>query len=149
MILIDFPSYHQSLKLVLIKGKKYVFDPIRKKNILLQPEELVRQLVLAYLVTEKKYRPNQIRIEWGIKVNGMPRRCDIVIFDKQLQPFFLVECKATNILISQDTFDQIARYNMTLNVQYLMVTNGIDTYCCQMDYNNNTYNYLTEIPDNE
>ena len=149
MLIIDYPQYSNNLKLSIRNGQKYVFDPIRKKDILLQPEELVRQLVLSYLILEKKYKPRQIRVEWGIVVNGLPRRCDIVVFNKLLEPFFLVECKAVNIPINQDVFDQIARYNMTLNVQYLMVTNGIETFCCEMDYPNNTYHFLTEIPSYE
>ncbi len=143
---LDLMVYKKGIKLKKEGNKPYIFDPIRKKYLVLQPEEFVRQLVLLHLMKEEEYPQNRIRVEMMLKVNELKKRCDILIFDKDLKPYLLVECKAANIKITQDTFDQIARYNLSLEVKYLLVTNGLDTYCCEMDYENSSYTFLDEIP---
>lgn len=147
LIDIDYTIYKNQLQIKRADNKVYVFDPIRKKYLVLLPEELVRQLVLLYLVEQKKYNKNRIRTEQGLKVNAMSKRCDILVYDKNVEPVFLVECKSSKIKITQDTFDQIARYNLPLRVKYLLVTNGLQSYCCEMDYENQTYQFLEAIPD--
>ena len=114
--------------------------------MILQPEEWVRQHCLHYLIEEKKYPKSLINVEKELKFNQLKKRYDIVVFNSDGNVHLVVECKAPNININQDTFDQIARYNLVLNATYLMVTNGINHYYCQMDYNNKTYNFLKEIP---
>lgn len=146
MIPIDFLSYKTQLKLKIEKDRRYIFDPIRQKYLVLFPEELVRQLVLLYLIQEKKYNKNRIKIEKTLQVNQRTKRCDILIYDQAVKPLLLVECKAPQVKITQATFEQIAWYNMPLQVQYLMVTNGVSTYCCAMDYEQQTYHFLAEIP---
>jgi type I site-specific restriction endonuclease len=126
--------------------KIHIFDAFRKKYVLLTPEEWVRQNFLQYLVTEKKYPLSLIAVEAGLKYNQMQKRADVLVYDKQGQPFLLVECKAPEVKISQDTFDQVARYNMIFKVNYLVVTNGLDHFCCKMDYSDNSYRFLAEIP---
>lgn len=143
---IDFSEYKQYLKTKKEGEKHYIFDPIRKKYVVLQPEELVRQLVLEYLVRDRGYSKNHIQVERLFTVNTRRKRCDILIFDTATLPYLLVECKSAKIPITQDTFDQIARYNLALGVQYLVLTNGITTYCCQMNHENETYQFLEEIP---
>lgn len=113
-------------------GKAEIFDPIRRKYLILQPEELVRQLVLQYLYRDCDIPFRQMRSEFGISVNSLQKRCDIVVFDYQVQPRLIVECKANNIPITQGVFDQIARYNLRLRVPFLVVTNGLTTYCCRV-----------------
>ena len=146
MIEIDFTEFTPHLRIRQQGEKAFILDPIRKKELVLQPEELVRQLVLQYLLQVKEYKVRQIRVEIGIKVNGLQKRCDIITFDKNINPFLLVECKSAHIPIDQSVFDQIARYNMPLQVPYLMVTNGITTFACKMDYPNASYEFMQEIP---
>jgi hypothetical protein len=124
-----------------------IFDPIRKKFILLTPEEWVRQHTIEYLMKEKNYPLSYINVEKLIKINDRNKRYDIVIFKPNGAIFLLIECKAPEISISQATFDQIARYNLVLKAEYLMVTNGLNHYFCQMDFENERYNFLKELPD--
>lgn len=130
-----------------IDGTISIFDEIRRKFIILTPEEWVRQNVVQYLLQEKKYPKSYINVEKIIKLNGLTKRYDVVVFQPDGKLFLLVECKSTDIQIGQDTFDQIARYNMALESQYLMVTNGLNHYFCQMDYQEEKYNFLKELPD--
>ena len=127
-------------------NKIEVYDIVRKKYVILQPEEWVRQLVIQYLVSEKNAPLSKMRVEKGLTVNELVKRCDILIYNKQVQPFFLVECKAANIRIDQTTFHQIARYNLPLQVPYLLVTNGLSTYCCQINQDKTGWTFLSEIP---
>jgi hypothetical protein len=129
------------------ENKLYIFDKIRKKNLLLTEEEWVRQNFVSYLHEDKKYPLSLIALEKQCRVNDLVKRTDILVFDKTGAPHIIVECKAPQIPISQDTFDQIARYNMELNARYLIVTNGLQHYFCQMDHKEKQYQFLNEIPD--
>ncbi len=128
------------------ENKVSIFDEIRKKFIILTPEEWVRQHVVQFLLNEKKYPKSLINVEKVLKVNGLRKRYDVVVFNSDGSIFILIECKAPDIKIVQATFDQIARYNMTLNAQFLMVTNGLNHYFCQMDFENEKYQFLHELP---
>jgi len=141
---LNLPQYQFKLK--ESAGKIQIFDAFRKKYVVLTPEEWVRQNFLQYLVTEKKYAPSLIALEAALKYNELQKRADILVYDKQGSPFLLVECKAPEVKISQDVFDQVARYNMSFRVTYLVVTNGLDHFCCKMDYEKNSYQFLEEIP---
>jgi len=129
------------------ENKVAIFDEIRKKFIILTPEEWVRQHVVRFLLEEKKYPKSYINVEKIIKINGLTKRYDVVVFHPDGTIFLLVECKAPAITISQHTFDQIARYNMTLNAGHLMVTNGLNHYFCQMDYEQEKYFFLHDLPE--
>jgi len=120
---------------------------IRKKFVVLQPEEWVRQHCVQYLINEKKYPISLINVEKELKINQLSKRYDIVVFNNDGSILIIIECKSPNIAITQATFDQIAKYNLTLNATYLMVTNGINHYYCQMDFENERYNFLKDIPD--
>ena len=128
------------------ENKVSIFDEIRKKFILLTPEEWVRQHVIRFLMDEKNYPKSYINVEKAVKINGMNKRYDIVVFNKDGSIFLLIECKAPEITIDQKTFDQIARYNMILNANYLMVTNGLNHYFCEMDFEKEQYTFLTDLP---
>ena len=128
------------------ENKIAIFDEIRKKFIILTPEEWVRQHVVHYLFAEKSYPKSWINVEKQIKMNGLTKRYDVVVFNPDGSIFLLVECKAPEIKISQQTFDQIARYNLALKAEYLMVTNGLEHYFCQMDFENERYHFLQELP---
>lgn len=127
-------------------GKKYIFDQVRKKYILLTPEEWVRQNFIEYLVQELGYPRGLIAVEMSIKLNKNNFRCDIVLHNTEAKPTIIVECKATTVNINQNVFDQIARYNMPIKVDYLIVTNGLSHYCCKMDYINEKYTFEKNIP---
>lgn len=147
MIPIDLNPYKSKLRLKKEAGIIYVFDFIRGKWLMLLPEELVRQLLIIYLIEEKNYSKNVIAVERGLKVNNLNKRCDLLIFDPDTKPTMLVECKAPKVKITQDVFRQIAIYNMSFEVDYLLVTNGVQTYCCQMDYEQKSWTFLNEIPE--
>jgi len=119
---------------------------IRKKFVILQPEEWVRQHCVQYLINEKNYPISLINVEKELKINNLKKRYDIVVFNNDGSIFIIVECKAINVPINQSTFDQIAQYNLALNASYLMVTNGLNHYYCQMDFENERYNFLKDIP---
>ncbi len=141
---LQFPTYQFRFK--NSENKVAIFDEIRKKFIILTPEEWVRQHVVHYLLYEKKYPKSWINVEKRIKINGLTKRYDVVVFNADGSIFLLVECKAPEIKISQHTFDQIARYNLALNAAYLMVTNGLEHYYCQLDYVNEKYHFLKDVP---
>ena len=142
---LNFPNY--SFRFKNSENKMAIFDEIRKKFVVLTPEEWVRQHVVQYLLLEKKYPKSLINVEKLVKVNGLNKRYDIVVFQPNGEIFMLIECKAPEVAISQQTFDQIARYNLKLNAQYLMVTNGLNHYFCQMDFENEKYVFLKEAPE--
>ena len=128
------------------ENKVAIFDEVRKKFIILTPEEWVRQHVVHYLMKEKNYPKSWVNVEKQIKINGLTKRYDVVVFNPDGSIYILVDCKAPEIKINQNTFDQIARYNMVIKAQYLMVTNGLEHYFCQMDYKNEKYHFLQELP---
>lgn len=128
-------------------GQFRIFDEIRKKYVALTPEEWVRQHFIMYMVNEKQVPAGLIVLEKKLILHTMTRRPDILIHDRQGKPLMIIECKAAEVKISQDTFDQLARYNSVIRVPYLVVTNGLQHYCCLMDYGGQTYKYLEDIPD--
>lgn len=128
------------------ENKMAIFDEIRKKFIILTPEEWVRQHVIHFLTLEMNYPKSYINVEKLLKINGLTKRYDIVVYNSDGSIFLLVECKAPEIKISQATFDQISRYNLTLNASYLMLTNGLNHYYCEMDFENESYRFLEQLP---
>jgi predicted type IV restriction endonuclease len=142
---LHFPSY--SFRFKNSENKTAIFDVIRKKFIILTPEEWVRQHVVLFLLEEKKYPKSLINVEKVLLVNGLRKRYDVVVFNSDGTINILIECKAPEVKIAQATFDQIARYNMTMKSQFLMVTNGLNHYFCQMDFENEKYQFLPELPD--
>ncbi|WP_188604466.1 type I restriction enzyme HsdR N-terminal domain-containing protein [Aquaticitalea lipolytica] len=141
---LNFPTY--SFRFKNSENKISIFDEIRKKFVILQPEEWVRQHCVHYLMTEKKYPKSLINVEKELIINDLKKRYDIVVFNPDGSIHLIVECKSAKININQDTFDQIARYNLSVNATFLMVTNGINHYYCQMDFENEAYSFLKDIP---
>lgn len=144
MVSLHFPTY--SFKIKSKENKPYIWDEIRKKYLLLTPEEWVRQHSVQYLIQEKKYSPDWMAIEKQFSINNIHKRADIVVFNKKMLPYIIVECKAPNVKITQETFDQIARYNLALDAKYLMLTNGLQHFYCQMNFEKKTYIFLEELP---
>lgn len=145
MSTLNLPTY--SFKIKTENERKHIFDEIRRKYICLTPEEWVRQNFIKYLIEVKNFPKSLISVEMLVKVNSLSQRSDIVLHDNQANPLVIVECKATSVKIAQTTFDQIARYNLKLKVPYLIVTNGLNHYCCKMNYKEGTYIFLEDIPD--
>lgn len=123
-----------------------IFDQLRRKYVVLTPEEWVRQHFVNYLISDKNYPQSLMQNEAGIKLNSLFRRCDTVVYNKYLEPLMIIEYKESNVPITQDVFDQIVRYNNVLKVGYIVVSNGLSHYCCRIDYENQSYDYLSEIP---
>jgi Type I restriction enzyme R protein N terminus (HSDR_N) len=141
---LNLPSYNFSLRNE--SAGQEIFDRSRKKYVRLTPEEWVRQNFIEYLVNEKQYARSLISVEKEIIVNKLKRRPDIVVFKNDMKPILAVECKAPEVKIAQETFDQLIRYNSIIKVKYLVVTNGMQHFCCQIDYLKNAFSYLQEIP---
>lgn len=141
---LNLPKY--SLKFKSKNGKVYIFDSIRKKYLVNTPEEWVRQNFIQFLILEKNYPASLMAVEMGIDLLNTKKRCDIVLYNTKGLPSIVVECKAPSVKISQDAFDQIARYNLSLNSKFLIVTNGLQHYICVMDHENKCYHFLKEIP---
>lgn len=145
MLSLNLPKYET--KICERDGKLQIFDPLRKCHVALTPEEWVRQHFVNFLIESRGFPAALMSNEVAITVNGMKRRCDTVVYDKQLQPRVIVEYKAPTVKITKEVFAQISRYNLTLKVDYLIVSNGLRHYCCRMDYPNNSYTFLQEIPE--
>lgn len=124
-----------------------IFDRCRQKYVALTPEEWVRQNMVEYMIQVKKFPPARIANEVTVNINGMKKRSDSVIYDKEMRPRIIIEYKAPTVKITQKVFDQIATYNFELDVDILIVSNGLEHYCCRMDKENRKYFFLREIPD--
>ncbi|MGB4742462.1 MAG: type I restriction enzyme HsdR N-terminal domain-containing protein [Flavobacteriaceae bacterium] len=141
---LNFPTY--SFRIKNSENNTHIFDVIRKKFVVLQPEEWVRQHCVQYLIQEKNYPISLINVEKVILINGLKKRYDIVVFNPDGSLAVVVECKAPKVQISQSVFDQIARYNLTLKASYLMVTNGLNHYFCTMNHHLESFEFLETLP---
>ncbi len=144
MQVLNLPTYKFRIK--SNKNKYAIFDIIRKKYVLLSPEEWVRQHLIHYLIEEKNYPLSLISVEKKLTINKLTRRTDILIFNTNGMPHIIVECKAPSVKITQKAFDQIARYNLKLKADYLIVSNGLEHFYCSMDIKNEKYVFLDNIP---
>jgi hypothetical protein len=142
---LNLPTYNFKLK--NSQNKTLIFDKLRKKYVVLTPEEWVRQHFVHFLIDQKKYPETLIAIEKQLTINNLKKRTDIIIFNSDGKPEVVIECKAPSIKISQKTFDQIARYNLQLKADFLIVTNGLTHFYCKMDFKNKTYIFLKNLPD--
>jgi len=128
-------------------GKQYVFDRLKKRYTRLTPEEYVRQHFVNYLIDCKGFPEALLANEIQIELGNVKKRCDTILYDKYLKPLMIVEYKSPKITINQDTFDQISRYNMKLQVPWLIISNGLQHYCCKVDFGTGSCTFLNEIPD--
>ena len=144
MIDLCFPNYEFRIK--NRHNKKYIFDLIRKKFILLTPEEWVRQNCIMFLINEQKVPKVLINVEKTIKVNNLTKRYDIIVYKPNGSVFLLVECKSPKVNINQETFNQISIYNSEIIAEYLMLTNGLFNYYCSIDYSNQCYKFVKDFP---
>ena len=144
MSLLNLPGYEAKIREK--EGKREIFDRLRRCYVALTPEEWVRQHFVNMLIEYKGYPATLTANEVSITLNGMMRRCDTVVYDKNLRPIAIVEYKAPTVKIDEKVFAQIARYNLVLKVNFLIVSNGLQHFCCKMDYEKNSYSFLREIP---
>lgn len=144
MYRLNLPQYE--IKITKRNGKPFILDSLRRKYVSLTPEEWVRQHFVHFLIEHKGYPPSLLTNEVELHVGDKRLRCDSVLYNREAQPVMIIEYKAPTISLTQRVFDQISVYNMLLHVDYLVISNGLQHYCCRMDYENNTYTFLTDIP---
>lgn len=144
MLSLNLPFY--GAKIETRDGKRVIWDVIRRKYVALTPEEWVRQHFVHFLIEQKGYPSSLLGNEVKLALNGMVRRCDTVLYDRHLTPRMIIEYKAPHIQISQRVFDQISRYNLVFKADYLVVSNGVKHFCCNMDYVHQSYRFLTDVP---
>ncbi|MDX8339265.1 type I restriction enzyme HsdR N-terminal domain-containing protein [Draconibacterium sp. IB214405] len=144
MYKLNLPEY--TFRTKTENDKTFIFDSIRKKFVVLTPEEWVRQNFIQYLIHEKSYPQNLMAVEKQIKVNQQQRRFDLLIYQRNGNPHLIAEFKAPNVKITQNAFDQVVRYNMALRVERVVVSNGLQHFACAIDYEKNSYSFLKEIP---
>jgi len=145
MLSLNLPSY--DVKMSQKDGKNIIFDELRRKYVNLSPEEWVRQHFIHFLILYKNYPKNLMANEVALKLNNMSRRCDTVLYNKDLKPVMIIEYKAPTVELTQKIFTQISTYNLILKVDYLIVSNGLKHFICKMDYDNQSYTFLPDIPD--
>ncbi len=142
---LNFP--HFDFKIRNFNNREKIFDPVRRKYVMLTPEEWVRQHLILYLTGIKGYPLSIIGVERQLMLNKLPKRFDLVVYSRNANPLLLVECKAPGIEITEKTFDQAARYNILLKAEYFLITNGLEHYTCRIDYVHKQYIFIQEIPD--
>ncbi|RXF69794.1 type I restriction enzyme HsdR N-terminal domain-containing protein [Arcticibacter tournemirensis] len=125
----------------------FIFDDIRKKFLVLTPEEWVRQHFVQFIIQEKKYPKTLIKLEGGLKLHSLQKRTDIVVFNSQGEKILMIECKAPSVAINQKVFDQIARYNIVHKIPLLAVSNGLQHYYCTIDFETKSYKFIESLPD--
>jgi type I site-specific restriction endonuclease len=145
MFQLNLPEYNFRIKKQ--DEKLLIFDSQRKRYVSLTPEEWVRQHFIRFLIEVKGYPAAYLAVEKQLSLNGMKKRCDAVLYNDHAIPILIIELKAPTVPITQTTFDQVAVYNAKLKVDYFMISNGIEHYCCKVDTVNSRYEFFTEIPD--
>ena len=145
MLSLNLPAF--DTKIATRNGKNVIFDVIRRRYVALTPEEWVRQHFVHFLIAHKGYPVSLMANEVFLNLNGTKKRCDTVLYARDLSARMIVEYKAPHIDITQAVFDQIVRYNIVLKVDYLVVSNGMQHYCCRVDYDKQSYTFLQDIPD--
>jgi len=141
---LNLPKYEHQIKNK--EGKLFIYDISRKKMVVLTPEEWVRQHFVMFMINELKYPKSLIKIESGIGYNQLQKRSDIKVYDRNGDPFAIVECKASKIAITKKTFDQVATYNKTFQAPYVMVTNGMEHFCSEINFEENTSKFMKGFP---
>ena len=145
MYRLNLPPYE--IKTTLTGGRLAIFDVLRRRYVTLTPEEWVRQHFVHFLIEHKGYPATLLGNEIMLACGEKRLRCDSVLYNTDARPRMIIEYKAPTVAITKKVFDQISIYNMLLHVDYLVISNGMQHYCCQMDYENNTYRFLTDIPE--
>jgi type I site-specific restriction endonuclease len=145
MLQLNLPEYNFRIK--KLDEKLLIFDSHRKRYVSLTPEEWVRQHFIRFLIEEKGYPAAYLAVEKQLSMNGMKKRCDAILYNEHAMPILIIELKAPTVPITQTTFDQVAVYNAKLKVDFFMISNGIEHYCCKVDTLNSNYKFFPEIPE--
>lgn len=145
MYQLNLPTY--DLRLRRTGNRDMIFDVLRRKYVALTPEEWVRQHFVHFLIEHKGYPTALLANEIELRIGEKRLRADTLLYNKELRPHMLIEYKSPTIALTQKVFDQISAYNLLLHADYLIVSNGMQHICCCMDYEQNTYHFLEEIPD--
>jgi len=145
MLQLNLPEYNFRIK--KLDEKLLIFDSQRKRYVSLTPEEWVRQHFIRFLIEEKGYPAAYLAVEKQLSLNGMKKRCDAILYNEHALPILIIELKAPNVSITQTTFDQVAVYNAKLKVDFFMISNGIEHYCCKVDTLNSQYKFFPELPE--
>jgi len=142
---LNLPEYQFRIKQT--ENSFFILDSFRKRFVKLTPEEWVRQNFLRFLTEHKHYPSGLMAVEKQLTVNGMKKRCDAILYDIQAKPLMIIEFKAPNVSVNQQVFDQVAVYNAKLKVNYFLISNGMEHYCCKVDVENASYSFFEGIPD--
>ena len=143
---LDLLRFQSQLRVRVEEGEKWIYDPVRKKELVMTDEEIVRQLILCHMMETMEYPAAKIRSETKVTLNGMPKRCDILVYDQQFEPWLLVECKAPSVKLTYETAFQASTYNMKCRVPYLVLTNGLNTVVSKIDFENERFDYMESLP---
>ena len=141
---LNLPAY--DFRTRMVEGTASVYDPLRKKYVAATPEEWVRLHLIQALIEFRDFPRGLIKVEHSIRAHGRPRRCDAVVYDRELRPRMIIECKAPDVRIDQTTFDQIAVYNVALRTEFLLVSNGREHYCCRVDFDRGAVEFIGDLP---
>jgi hypothetical protein len=141
---LNLPTY--SFKLKYSDDSEQIYDQFRRKFVRLTPEEWVRQNLAQYLINEKAYPTGRMVIEKSLQFNNMKKRCDILVYDQETSPLVMIECKAPQVVIKKEVFDQIAVYNLVFKVRFLIVSNGMEHFMCRIDFDNKKTEFLSNFP---
>ncbi len=142
-----YPLPNLKLKTIENSEKRFlVWDIVRRHYVVLTPEEWVRQHCIHYLIEQNHYPKNKIAVELRIRIGGLNKRCDIVVFDGSMKPFLLVECKSPYVPLSQETLNQAARYNLSLDVPNFLISNGLNHFCCRINHTEQRFDLLENLP---
>lgn len=147
MVQLNLPSFDH--KVQKVEGKTVIYDIVRRKYVALTPEEWVRQHLIHFLINHLSFPKGLIQVESGLKYNKLAKRTDVVVYDRKGAPLLILECKSFKVPISQKVFEQSAIYNGTLKADYLLVSNGLEHYCCQINHHNKSFAFMDSIPDFE
>jgi hypothetical protein len=144
MLQLNLPAFEFQVK--KIAGKLYIFDVLRKKYVFLTPEEWVRQHFVHFLIHENQYPKSLIKLEAGVHYHTLSQRSDLVVYDAAGKPFLVVECKGAEVALSQEVIEQAARYNHIFKAPYVAITNGLETFCCEIDFENKKLTWSEDVP---
>lgn len=141
---LNFPDFE--LKYKDTEGQRYIFDIIRKKFVVAGPEEIVRQHLVHFLIQHRSYPKNLINVEKKVQLGQLNRRTDLVVFNRAGNPLLIGECKAPQVPITQKAFEQIGQYNLALKVEWLLITNGLNHFCCKVDLKEKSFRFVDDLP---
>ena len=147
MLVLDLMQHSSALKTRVVSENRQIFDPVRRKWVAFQPEEMVRQLLIMHLHHAHMISYSRMSVEKAIAVNAMSRRYDLVVYDRNARPWLLAECKSPQTKLDQSTMDQVAGYNLKLRVPYLLMCNGPEAWCCKIDFATESWVFIDTLPE--